>query len=536
MSNKQREFTSFKKDIVRITNNKDEIKRTLDYDEAELEILKYLTEKNVANMKANGEIKENRNLTKSDLIYQKKNIRNTIVECIMSKNISIRGYLGEKLEDFINIMVNEFAGYSILEEALSDEGVTDVYCLSWNKIYLERNGENVDFPNNFKNKDHYKDFVDRLLRRAGKELNIGDNKIVDFEIYGNRGCCTSDAVTPKDITLTIRKHKDDPVDVDDLLYQNVINQEILDFFDLIIDGQSNIIYAGITGTGKTTTIRSLLERALNRNKQRAITCEDTQELFLKNGYTMQMVSSRTDDENTDVSLYKLVITALRLKPRYIIVGEVRAEEAQAAVEAMETGHSTIFTLHAGKPINAINRVVSKYIMKMPNLTTDVVERIIGEAVDFIAIQDYDPIRKRYLSSISEVSFDYEKNKVKLETILVYDFFKDDWVWKKRINRDKCINLMRRGCTRDVIEKWMDTEDVEVEKEALEKMNQNYYKDKSRRQESYKNQQNIKLMNKYKERAKQNNIDIEITPDSDFEKIEKMINASYLNEIKESLKI
>lgn len=495
---KDKSYTSYSKDILKINNRDKAISgRVLDYPVAEQEVVDFLTEKKVLRLAADGgQMDLNRKLTKADLREEKKNIRRMISECIYSKGFQIRGYqTPEKLSQFIEEMVSEYAGYSVLEDAFNDPDVDDIFCLGWNKIYVERAGKNVKYEHSFRNKKHYADVIERMLRKAGKEINIGDSKIVDFELYGDRGCATSPAVSPRDYSMTLRKHREDHIQLDDLLYQEVLNEEISEFFGLVIDGEANIIYAGITGTGKTTTIRSLIDYYVTKNKKRMLVCEDTQELFPKNDHTLELVSSKSEDKKANVTLYHLIITALRLKPKYIVVGEVRAEEAQAAVEGMETGHSTIFTMHAGKPINAVNRLVTKYLMMMPSLGVDVVERIIGSAVDFIAIQDHIPDVGRKVSIITQVRFDDDEKRIVLDDLLKYDFDLDDWIWLRRIDDDKCRNLMRRGVKKDRVAKWRDTGDAEKEKEALKLLNETYYNDKENRRARYKQEHDEKVARK-----------------------------------------
>ena len=87
---------------------------------------------------------------------------------------------------------------------------------------------------------------------------MGDNKIVDFELYGDRGCAISPANFSRDYSLTLRKHKEDHIILDQILEGGIMNEEMSDF-GILIDGEMNIIYAGLTGSGKTTTIRALID-------------------------------------------------------------------------------------------------------------------------------------------------------------------------------------------------------------------------------------------------------------------------------------
>ncbi|MFE8095553.1 ATPase, T2SS/T4P/T4SS family, partial [Bacillus toyonensis] len=225
---------------------------------------------------------------------------------------------------------------------------------------------------------------------------------------------------------------------------NVMSQEIADLLGTIILGECNVIYGGLTGSGKTTSIRALLDHYVSQANKRMLVCEDTQELFPKNDHTLELVSVRNDDPKLEITLQEIIYTALRLKPKYICVGEVRGLEAESAVEAMETGHSTIFTMHGGKPMNIVNRLVTKYLSAMPTLGIDVVERIIGSAVDYIVLQDDIPDIGRKVTSITEVSFDFEKGRVALKTIFEYDFLKGDFEMVNKISQEKAKNMLRRG--------------------------------------------------------------------------------------------
>lgn len=259
--------------------------------------------------------------------------------------------------------------------------------------------------------------------------------------------------------MTIRKHNEDQITKEHIVKNGVLNEELADLLGLLITGESNLIYAGITGSGKTTTIRALLDHYVTKANKRMLVCEDTQELFPQNEHTLELVSVKSDDESLRVTLGQLIITALRLKPKYIIVGEVRGEEAQAAVEGMETGHSTIFTMHGGNPWNIINRLVTKYLMAMPSLGIDVVERIIGSSLDYIAIQDNIPGTGRKCTSLSEVTYNFETRRIELKPIYKYDFRTKEFKFENKISREKADMMMSRGVAWDQLEPWVEDERV-----------------------------------------------------------------------------
>lgn len=453
----ERDFRSFKRDLQKI-NNSNRAGMVLSYDEAMEEIKDYLTEKLSEDMVEHIIEKENNDIVVKDKSYlrEKKNrYRNLIIDCINEKSFRVKDYEGEKLDLFINDMVAEFAGYSILEDAFSDPEISDIYVLSWNNIYVEKKGVNQKYHKTFKNPKHFENVLKRFVGEAGKEINLGDAKIVDFELYQDRCCATSPGVSPKSYSLTIRKHSEDKVTLNDLINQNVIDEKISELMGMLIVGETNIICGGITGSGKTTTIRALLDYYVTKSNKRMLVCEDTQELFPKNDHTLELVSVKADDPKIAVPLKSLIYTALRLKPKYIIVGEVRGEESEAMVEGMETGHSTITTMHGNEPINIIDRLVTKYLTSMPSLGIDVVERIVGSGVDFIFIQDNIPNVGRKVTSLSEISYNFTSKRVEIKTIFRYSFREKTWVFENKIGKDKAEKMLRRGISLEELEPWIE---------------------------------------------------------------------------------
>lgn len=392
--------------------------------------------------------------------------KDRVQEVINKRNINVRNMTRTEL---IDQLVEDMYGYKILAElyysnSKDDEYgvVTDIYCLAWNKIYFESSKFETPqkFNKTFKDEKDYKDFIERMMREAGKSmLDNGENKVVDFDLYEDRYNAISKAVSPNDYTLTMRKHQEDHITMDDILKQGGMNQEVADLYGLLILGECNTIMGGVTGSGKTTTMRAVLDYYVTKANKRMLVCEDTRELFPKNDHTLELQTSAGVDEKTTVSLRDLIMLALRQKPKYIVVGEVRGAEAEAAVEAMATGHSTHFTMHAGTPIDAVNRLVTKYLMQMPSLGIDVVERIIGSALDYIIIQDAIPGIGRRITSITECTYNYETRRVDLRTIMKFNFKTKTFDMVAKLSPEKADKMLRKGITYEqlapLVEGWED---------------------------------------------------------------------------------
>ncbi|MFI3211164.1 MAG: ATPase, T2SS/T4P/T4SS family [Peptostreptococcaceae bacterium] len=471
-------YASYKLDIDKVSENKNKKKRyILDYDRAfqtiveseefKIEEAKQIEERLDDKEKSKKVIKNKPYFRKKIKEYESK-----IHTIAMNEHLTVKGYDKNDLSLFVKDVVNDMMGFSVLRPLMEDEKVSDIFCLKWNKIYYEKGGKNILFNHTFKNEKHYKDFIERMLREAGKSmLDYGENKVIDFDLYEDRYNAISTAVAPNDFALTIRKHSEDHIKLKQIVEWGCVSQNIADLMGMLIIGESNVIISGVTGSGKTTTMRALLDEYVTRANKRMLVCEDTRELFPENDHTLELVTSKGVDPKSDISLRELIILALRQKPKYIVVGEVRGPEAESAVEGMATGHSTIFSMHSGTPIDAVNRLVTKYIQQLPTLGVEVVERIIGSALDYIIIQDDVPGIGRRITSLTEVTYSYETQRVALRTIIKYDFRKKDWVFMNKLSEEKAEKMLRKGITLEqltpITEGWMERE-IEERKKAQER--------------------------------------------------------------------
>lgn len=390
-----------------------------------------------------GVVIKNKAYLKEQMISMERDLR----DIIQKKNYRVREYK-DNTDLLVKRLVDEFVGYSALTEAFEDPDVSDIYCLTYNNIFVEKKGVNVEYPHSFNSEKHYNDFIERLTKEAGKELNKGDAKILDFDLYEDRYCAVEDVVAPNGKSLTIRKHGVSHITLEQIIQFNCMNQEVADFLGMVIEGESNLIYAGLTGSGKTTSIRALLDFYVSKLNKRMLVCEDTRELFPSNRHTLELVTVKNEDPKLAVDLRQLVMTALRLKPKYICVGEVRGVEAESAVEAMSTGHSTIFTMHAGKPLDAVDRLVDKFLVAIPNISAEVAERKVANSVDFIAVQDDIKGVGRKVTSITEVGYDAMTKMIQLKTIMKYNFITNSFDFVNKISEEKAETMMRRGVSLD----------------------------------------------------------------------------------------
>lgn len=463
----EQDFKSFRDGTYSYGNSNQNAKKNVvkSYDEAYTFILEHDLLKDKLSTEIDSRIDEkatSKTIIKNKEFFRKMkseyNIK--VTEIVNKTGLKVRDYPDSTL--FVKDVVDDMVGFSAIRDLMNNPYITDVYCIQWNKIYYEQSGHSVPIKYNgsFKNEKQYKDFIERLLREASKGvLDNGENKVVDFDLYEDRYNAISKAVSPNDFTLTIRKHREEHIKLEDIIdkegQNGCINAEIANLIGMLIVGECNMIIGGITGSGKTTTMRAFLDYYVAKANKRMLVCEDTRELFLENDHTLELITSRGVDEKTTITLRDLIILALRQKPKYIIVGEVRGVEAESMIEAMETGHCTISSMHFGTPMEGMNRLNTKYTMQMPSLSSDVVDRIIGSAVDYLIIQDDIPGIGRKITSLTEVSYNFKEKRIKLNRIAEFNLHEKKFKIVGKISADKGEKLLRKGITEAQLEKYID---------------------------------------------------------------------------------
>lgn len=128
---------------------------------------------------------------------------------------------------------------------------------------------------------------------------------------------------------------------------------LAELFERAITERMNILVSGGTSSGKTTVARALL--SLAHRDERLVTIEDARELHLPHENSVALIAERT--AGSEQTPARLLVSALRMRPDRLILGEMRGEEALAFLEAINTGHpGSISTIHGDSPVLALERL------------------------------------------------------------------------------------------------------------------------------------------------------------------------------------
>jgi|GEM_PF-4890804 len=199
-----------------------------------------------------------------------------------------------------------------------------------------------------------------LSRRSGRDLSLAHPFIEGLLPEGHRIAATlGREVTRFGSSMVIRKHRSEPLGMPELIKQRVLPVEIAAYAWLLIELKGSAIIVGPTASGKTTLLQALLDFVPPWS--RIVSVEDTPELNLSHHPHWDSLITRMSmgEEVEDIDLYSLARFALRRRPDYLVIGEIRGEEARVLAYAASSGHAAYTTLHAESAWMAVSRLINK---------------------------------------------------------------------------------------------------------------------------------------------------------------------------------
>jgi len=257
----------------------------------------------------------------------------------------------------------ETLGFGPIDPLMRDPAIEDISCNgSGMPVYVwHREFEYIPTNVAFNDPEELNSFVMRLAHKAGKHISVAFPILDAILPGGHRLAATySKEVSTKGSTFTIRKFREDPITIVDMIRWKTVSSELAAYLWIAIEHKMTGVVLGVTGAGKTSTLNALA--TLLRPTVKVVTIEDTPELRLPLENWVQLVSRPSyglgPEKIGEVTLFDLVKVALRYRPDVIIVGEVRGEEAYVLFQAMATGHGGITTLHAEHIDAAVKRLTS----------------------------------------------------------------------------------------------------------------------------------------------------------------------------------
>ncbi|MFB6141372.1 MAG: type II/IV secretion system ATPase subunit, partial [Halosimplex sp.] len=316
-----------------------------------------------------------------------------------------------QVEKLLYRLKRDFIGYARIDPVKHDINVEDISCDGYNsRVFVYH----TEYENIITNVEHGQqsldDFVVKLAQRSGKGISKRQPQVDATLPDGSRAQLTlGEEVSDHGTNYTIRQFKDVPFTPVDLINWNTFSLDEMAFLWLCIENNKSMIFAGGTASGKTTSLNAI--SLFIPSNAKIVSIEDTREVELPQRNWVASVTrpSFGEDDKGDVDEFDLLEAALRQRPDYIVMGEVRGEEGRDLFQVMSTGHTAYSTFHA----DTVGEVIKRFTTDPIN-----VSKTLFTALDLVSIQTQTRVdgnkvrRNKNLTEINEYSAEHDEINVR----------------------------------------------------------------------------------------------------------------------------
>ncbi|MEI6840999.1 MAG: type II/IV secretion system ATPase subunit [Methanomicrobiales archaeon] len=343
-------------------------------------------------------------------------------------------------------LVRNFLGWGRIEALMNDPYIEDISCDGTMIPLFLYHRKYRNIKTNIKFKAEILDSLAiTLAQRSGKHISTG-SPIIDATLpEGSRLQLTfGKEVTTRGTSFTIRKFREEPFSPIELLMNGTFNEDQLVYFWMAIENNKSLLFIGGTASGKTTSLNAT--SLFIPPMAKVVSIEDTREITL---FHENWIASVTRDSIAEgasmISMFDLLRAAMRQRPEYILVGEVRGVEAQTLFQAMNTGHTTFSTLHAGNVDAAIHRLESEPL----NVPRNMLQALNVICVQALVYRGQERIRR--VQEIVEIAgADPITGSLRVNTVFTYDPVTDQFSYHGRSQVYADI-AQKRGWSREQLE-------------------------------------------------------------------------------------
>ncbi|MBI2583380.1 MAG: type II/IV secretion system ATPase subunit [Candidatus Aenigmarchaeota archaeon] len=341
----------------------------------------------------------------------------------------------------------DFMGLNEAEPLLRDPFIEDISCdgIGINIYIVHRRFGHLRTNIIFEDEEKLKDMVVKLAEKCGRYISHAEPLMDGTLPDGTRVQATlAKDVTTRGPSFSIRKFPERPYTPLDIIEFNTADEKMLAYLWQLVEGGANILIIGATASGKTSMLNSIAFFVPPSAK--IVSIEDTREVNVLHENWLPAVVRTSFSGTTvgEVTMFELLKESFRQNPNYLIVGEVRGEEASVMFQAMASGMATMSTMHAGSPDDALKRLQLPPISIPPSM----IETL--DAIILMTKATEKDSNSRRIRSIAEVG----KNGI-INEVFSWDPVSDSFIMKgdsavlKKIGAEKGIS---EGMVKESVEK------------------------------------------------------------------------------------
>lgn len=368
-------------------------------------------------------------------------------------------------ELFKYYLIRNRIGYARLDPLFKDPYLEDIHCTGVGQMKAVHKIFGMIFSNIVFVDDHdvnayIMETTERVERPVSDAKSIVDAIMPDGSranfIYGRD-------VSLEGSSFTLRKFSDVPVSVTQVVNWKTMSAELAAYIWICLENGMNMFVCGETASGKTTTLNAV--SAFIKPDAKVYTVENTPEVKMPHEVWQHLLTRESGGKSSDITYIDLLIAALRSRPNYIIVGEIRGEEGNIAFQAMQTGHPVMSTFHAGNVTTLVQRLTGHPI----NIPITFVDNLNVVLIQSAVFRENQYVRR--VLSVTELERYYAPAD-KMITRQVFDWSpkKDLHTFRGLFNsyilEQKIARMLGYQNTRDIYK------DMDLRKKIIEKMIEN----------------------------------------------------------------
>ena len=286
-------------------------------------------------------------------------------------------------QQVVTQLVYDIKGLGPIEPLLFDPAVSDILINGLKSAYVERQGRLEPIELQFRDEQHLFHIAQRIAGRVGRRIDES-SPMVDARLAdGSRVNIIIPPLALDGAAISIRRFTFKGASLDQMAEGKVCSVAMAKVLRISVRARLNILISGGTGAGKTTFMNAL-SREIDHT-ERLVTIEDAAELQLQQPHVVRLETRAMSPEGAgQVTMRSLLTNSLRMRPDRIIVGEVRGEEANEMLQAMNTGHpGSMCTLHANNPRDALIRLETMLMMGSSDIPLSALRRQIASSIDVV---------------------------------------------------------------------------------------------------------------------------------------------------------
>lgn len=308
----------------------------------------------------------------------------------------------------------------VLQELVDDPSITEVMINGTENIFIERAGSIIKSKATFESKEKLEDVVQQIVASCNRVVNEA-SPIVDARLEnGSRVNVVLPPIALNGPIVTIRRFPEKPFTMENLIQLGALSEYLKDYLSVLVRSGYNIFISGGTGSGKTTFLNALSNYI--PKDSRVITIEDNAELQILEVPNLVKLEARNANVEgcVEITIRDLIKSSLRMRPDWLIVGEVRGGECVDMLQAMNTGHMAMSTGHSNSAKDMLSRLETMVLMGV-EISLSAVRGQIASGIDIVIHLGRLRDRSRKLLEICELVKSLDETTGKINTNPLFRF-------------------------------------------------------------------------------------------------------------------